>query len=74
MRISEIIKQPEGRRLEFKETLPSSSELAKTIVAFANDAGGEIILGVKNEPREAVGLPGEELVQMEELISSIIYD
>ena len=40
MSIEEILKQPEGRRLEFKAELPEHSDLAKTVVAFANDAGG----------------------------------
>ena len=38
MKITELIYQPEGRRLEFKESLPTVADLAKTIVAFANDA------------------------------------
>lgn len=42
MNIRTIITQPEGRRLEFKEMIPTRSELSKTIVAFANDAGGDI--------------------------------
>ena len=33
----ELIKQPEGRRLEFKETMPSKSDIAKIAIAFAND-------------------------------------
>ncbi len=37
-----IIHQTEGRRLEFKEQLSANSDIAKTIVAFANDAGGDI--------------------------------
>jgi len=45
MKIKELIKQPEGRRLEFKGELPEHSDLAKTIVAFANDAGGELYIG-----------------------------
>jgi len=49
-RISEILKQPEGRRLEFKEMLPSNADLAKTIIAFANDAGGEFYLASKTFP------------------------
>lgn len=32
MGIKEIIKQPEGRRLEFKEALPVSADLANTII------------------------------------------
>ena len=51
MKIKKIIKHPEGRRLEFKEQLPSGSNLARTVIAFSNDAGGTIYLGVK----EALG-------------------
>jgi ATP-dependent DNA helicase RecG len=43
MKISDLLQQPEGRRLEFKESVPTFSELARTIVAFANDAGGGIV-------------------------------
>jgi predicted HTH transcriptional regulator len=53
-KISDIINQPEGRRLDFKEMLPSNADLAKTIIAFANDAGGEFYLGIKDNPREMV--------------------
>jgi ATP-dependent DNA helicase RecG len=74
MKISELIKQPEGRRLEFKESLPTSSELSRTIVAFANDAGGELFIGIRNEPRELIGIPEDELMQLEEQISNIIHD
>ncbi|MCD4766873.1 MAG: putative DNA binding domain-containing protein [Methanosarcinales archaeon] len=74
MNIKEIIKQPEGRRLELKEQLPSGSNLAKTVIAFSNDAGGEIYLGVKDEPREYVGLDPDTIIQMEEQISSMIFD
>ena len=42
MNIKEILSQPEGRRLEFKAELPVHSDLAKTVVAFANDAAGDL--------------------------------
>ena len=74
MNIKEVIKQPEGRRLEFKEILPENADLANTIIAFANDAGGELYLGVRNNPREITGLPEEDLVKIEEQISNIIFD
>jgi predicted HTH transcriptional regulator len=41
-KLSLILAQPEGRRLEFKASMPEKAELAKTIIAFANDAGGEL--------------------------------
>ncbi len=74
MKLEKILKQPEGRRIEFKETLPSKSDLCKTVVAFANDAGGEIYIGIKNKSREIVGLPEESLIETEEKISNIIHD
>ena len=71
---SEILSQPEGRRLEFKEMLPSNADLAKTIIAFANDAGGEFYLGIKDVPREIVGLDETKLIGIEEKITNIIHD
>lgn len=74
MTIKEILKQPEGRRLEFKAELPEHSDLAKTVVAFANDAGGELYIGVSDAPRLLVGLDEDKLMPMEEKISNTIFD
>lgn len=74
MRIKDIIKQPEGRRLEFKQELPASADLAKTIVAFANDAGGDLYIGIQNNPRELVGIPESDLLGVEEQLASLIHD
>lgn len=74
MNLALLINQPEGRRLEFKQQLNKPLELAKTIVAFANDAGGELIIGVQDDHRKLVGLPEDELLFLEEQISNIIFD
>ena len=66
MKITDLIKLPEGRRLEFKETIPKAQDLAKTIVAFANDAGGELYIGIKDEPREIVGVNQNMVLELEE--------
>ena len=73
MKLREILTLPEGRRLEFKEGLPSKSDLAKTAVAFANDAGGDIYIGVQDNPRFVSGLPEEKLIEFEEQISNLIF-
>ncbi len=73
MKIDEILQLTEGRRLEFKKTLPSRADLAKTVIAFANDAGGDIYIGVQDNPRSVAGLPEDELVELEEQISNIIF-
>lgn len=74
MRTKEIIKLPEGRRIEFKEVLPTSSDIAKTVIAFSNDAGGELFIGIKDRPRALIGLSESEIFQIEEQISNIIYE
>jgi len=54
------IRGREGGSLEFKESFNWGGREAysKTLAAFANNAGGYIIFGVKNKPREVVGLQG----------------
>lgn len=74
MRLEEILKQPENRKLEFKETVSNKIDLCKTVVSFANDAGGEIYIGIKDNPREIIGVEEEELLKIEETISNIIHD
>ena len=74
MNIKEILSQPEGRRLEFKAELPVHSDLAKIVVAFANDAGGDLYIGVADDPREVVGLDEDKLMTIEEKVSNIIFD
>jgi len=74
MTLSQKIQQPEGRRLEFKERLPEKSDLAKTICAFANDAGGELYIGIKDNPRSIVGVPEDRLFEVENQISNIIFE
>ena len=66
--------QPESRRLEFKEGWPGGDKIARTAIAFANGAGGRIVFGVRNEPREIIGLADKDLFDLEERISNHIYD
>lgn len=54
--------------------MSSALSLAKTIVAFANDAGGDIYVGISNSPREMKGIPESELLKTEERVTSIIHD
>ena len=65
--------KPESRRLEFKETFPKGNQIAKTAIAFANGAGGKIVFGVRDNPREIVGIPDAELFLMEERVSDHIF-
>ena len=74
MKLVDTIQQPEGRKLEFKQEVPKGADLAKTIVAFANDAGGAIYIGIKDKPKEIIGVPEDQLISIEEQLSNMIID
>lgn len=57
--IKKLISRPEGLQLDFKQNLSSQSKIAKTIVAFANTAGGTIVIGVSDN-RKLIGVDIEE--------------
>lgn len=59
----------EGTTIEFKETYnhANMAQYFKTIASFANNAGGYIIFGVGDKPRELKGLQGKSLQQFEDL-------
>ena len=69
------ISQGEFVRKEFKEMLPSKSEkYLKTVVAFSNSAGGEIIIGVRDATHEIVGVNEKEVFQIMDAIVQAISD
>ena len=56
MNIETLLKQPEGKTLDFKRGISSPKGLIKTLVAFANTAGGRVIIGVEDKDRSPVGV------------------
>ena len=42
MDLLDLLKRPESKTLEFKRDLPSPEGALKTVVAFANTAGGPL--------------------------------
>ena len=46
--LTEIIHQHEGKTSEFKRDLSSPDKLMRTLVAFANGAGGGLLIGVED--------------------------
>jgi len=69
-----FLNQPESRRLEFKVAFPKGDQVARTAVAFANGAGGRIVFGVKDSPREFIGIPDNQIFKTEERITNCIFD
>jgi len=66
--------EKESKLLEFKEKLTDWNKIVKTCVAFANGSGGEIIVGVKDETREIIGISTKEEDDFYESIPNKIFD
>lgn len=72
MDLVEILTRPEGKTLEFKRDLSSPDGALKTIVAFANTAGGTLLVGVEDRTRHVRGVP--EALDLEERLASLVSD
>lgn len=61
MTIDEIL-AGESKSIEFKRERPTDSKkYMKTIVAFANGAGGRMIFGIDDETRTVTGIPEDSV-------------
>ena len=61
---------PEGKMLEFKRDISSPKNILKTLVAFANTAGGRLVIGVEDGSKEVLGV--ENPLDEEERICNLI--
>lgn len=74
MTVDEIVRG-ESKTVEFKSMLPKDSErYIKTIVAFANSQGGQLIIGVDDKTREVVGVDEDILFPLMDSISNAVSD
>ncbi len=71
MDIRELLNRPESKTLEFKQDLSSLQPIIKTIVAFANTAGGILVVGGSPEGT-LVGL--EDVLSAEEKMANVIAE
>ncbi len=72
MDLVETLKRPEGKTLEFKRDLSSPDGALRTVVAFANTAGGTLLLGVEDGTRHVRGV--REPLDLEERLASLMSD
>jgi predicted HTH transcriptional regulator len=68
----ELLKRPEGKTLEFKRELSAPEGALRTIVAFANTAGGTLLVGVEDKSGHVRGI-GDAL-DLEERMANLISD
>ena len=71
MELINYLELQEGKTLEFKENCYSLKKIVRTVVAFANTAGGTLIIGV-NDNKDVIGLA--DPLKDEERLSSAFTD
>ncbi len=71
MNIDQLIQLPEGKKLEFKRDLSSVKPLMKTLVAFANTAGGKLIIGIADD-KQVIGV--DDPLTEEERLGNLVAD
>ncbi len=67
----EIISRAEGKTMEFKRDLSSMKPILKTLIAFANTAGGMLVIG-KDDEGTIVGV--NDIFEAEEKLANAIAD
>jgi ATP-dependent DNA helicase RecG len=68
----DLLRRPEGKTLEFKRDLSSADGFLRTVVAFANTAGGVVLVGAEDRTRHVRGVT--DPYALEERIASLITD
>jgi len=72
MDLVDLLKRPEGKTLEFKRELSAPDGALRTIVAFANTAGGTLLIGVEDKSGHVRGVA--EALDLEERMANLIAD
>ena len=67
-----LLARPEGKTLEFKRDLSSPTRFLRAVTAFANTAGGIVLVGVEDRNRDVIGV--EKPMDLEERVANLISD
>ena len=72
MELEALIRRSEGKTLEFKRDASSAGPILKTVCAFANTAGGTLLIGIEDRSGAILGV--EDPLDTEERLASIIAE
>jgi len=72
VKLIELLKRNEGKTLEYKRDLSSPDGILRTLVAFANTAGGTVVIGVDDGSKNVRGVP--DSLEAEEKLANLVAD
>ena len=67
----DIVNAGETSKVQFKEKMPHKDKMAAEMVAMSNSLGGIILLGIKDNTGEIIGLSYDELQQYNKIIGDV---
>ncbi len=70
--IEDLLRRNEGKTLEYKENTKSLSGIVRTVVAFANTAGGVLLIGVRDKDKALIGVSNP--LKKEEKLANAVSD
>ena len=70
--LKDLLSRAESKTLEFKRDLSSPEKILRTLVAFANGAGGILIVGVEDGTKAVIDVG--DITKEEERIANLISD
>jgi predicted HTH transcriptional regulator len=70
MNLAELLTHPEGKTLEFKRDLSSPDGVLRSLIAFANTAGGILLVGVEDSTRQVRGV--KDVLLEEERLTNLL--
>lgn len=71
--ITEELLHGKSKTIEYKVELPKDSEkYVKTIVAFANTQGGQLIVGIDDKTRKVIGVDNENIFKIMDQIANAV--
>ena len=71
-KLADLLRLPEGNTLEFKGVFSALKQVLRTLVAFANAAGGQLLIGVEDGTREVRGVV--DPLALEQRLANLVAD
>lgn len=68
--LTDLLRRNEGKTLEFKRDLSSPDGVLRALTAFANTAGGMVVIGVEDGTKRVRGVP--DVLDAEERPANLI--
>lgn len=68
-----LFSEKESSTLEFKQDLPKNNQIVKTIIGFANQFGGKLMIGI-SDTGSVVGISPDTADELTDSLFKLIYD